>query len=94
MIIVKWICISFLQQGEGIAEEGIFQNKNISSGGRATSFTSIGVFNPGPSHLFKYGQSTLNKSFLTLSSVSGLVATKVIHRGDTCTLHCQYIPAL
>lgn len=79
-IIIEWICISFVQQGEGIVEAVISQNrrKNISSGGRDASFTSTGLFDPGPPHLFKYGQSILhqkNKCFLTLSSVSELIAT-------------------
>jgi len=55
-IVTEWICISFVQQGEGIAEAVTSQNKlnkKISSGGRDVSFTSIGVFDSGPSHLFK-----------------------------------------
>lgn len=86
MIIIKWICISFVHQGEGIAEAVITRHrlsKNISSGGRDASFTTIGLFNPGPSHLFKYGQFILhqkNKCFLTVSSVSELVATQTIQR--------------
>lgn len=86
MIIIKWICISFVQQGEGIAEAVISWNrlsKNIFSGGGDVSFTTIGLFNPGLSHVFKYGQFILhqkNKCFLTLSSVSELVATQTIQR--------------
>lgn len=73
-IIIKWIYISFLQQEEGFKEAGISQNKNISSGGRAASF--YGSVESGSFLPLKYGQSTLNKGFLSLSSVLVLVDTK------------------